>query len=63
MVHEIKKINENIQNSKLQELIDSLLQTKYNTRPDINSVIYFMVCEESDKNEKNNFVENIEKNY
>ena len=41
-------------NSKWQKLIDSLLQIKYNTRPDINSVIYFMVCEnwiESDKNE------------
>ena len=59
MMHEIKKFDENIYNSKWQKLIDSLLETKYNVRPDINKVIDFIVCEilkESDKNEKNQIV-------
>ena len=59
MMHEIKKFDENIYNSKWQKLIDYLLETKYNVRPDINKVIDFIVCEilkESDKTEKNQIV-------
>jgi len=45
MMHNAKKIDDDIYNPKWQELIDSLLQNEYK-RPDINNVIEFIFCED-----------------
>ena len=40
---EIKKIDNNIYNDKCQKLIDSILQTDFNNRPDINLIIDIII--------------------
>ena len=52
MMHEVKQIDENIYNSKWQKLIDSLLETKYDIRPDINCVIDIIECKDLKKLDK-----------
>ena len=49
---EIKTINTNIYNNKWQILIDSLLQSDYNKRFDINQVIHFLENELNIKDNK-----------
>ena len=52
IMHEVKQIDENIYNSKWQKLIDSLLETKYSIRPDINRIIEIIECKDLKKLDK-----------
>ena len=62
MMHEVKQIDENIYNSKWQKLIDSLLETKYSIRPDINSIIEIIECKDLKKLDKDaKIIEGVEK--